>query len=98
MVPHAPARQVTSQAHEDEQLTSPHALVVVHLTVHAPFAQVTFWHAPEALQLKVHGTPAAHLRSPHEFVVAQVIAHDLEVAEHTVPLHAFWAEHWMLHA
>jgi hypothetical protein len=98
MVPQSPAGQLTVHAHEDEQLTSWHALLSVQLTVHAPVEQVTFWHAPGTLQLKVHGTVEPHLRSPHAFIVEQVTAHDRLLELHMVPLHALALEHWIVQA
>ena len=100
MVPHAAAvLQVTSHAHALPQLIASHAPVALHVTLHNAFApQAMPWHEPVAAQLKAQGTPEAHWRLLHAFIVWQLTVHDLAPAGQTRPPHALELVHRSVHA
>jgi hypothetical protein len=99
MLSHAPVGQVTSHAHEDPQLTAPHAPAAWHLTLHRPPApQNTSSQALVALQVMAHPTFEPHRRSPQALAVEQVMSHDRAPAGQIWPLHAFVPEQVIVHA
>ena len=97
MEPHDPMGQVTSQAHELLQAIAPHAPSALHLMLHAAVEQVMSWHEPATLQLMLQGTLLPHRRSPHEFVLEQVMLHACEPPPHRVPPHALTPTQSIVH-
>jgi hypothetical protein len=65
MVPQSPAEHETSHAHEFGHATLPHALVVEHVTSHAPVPHVMLPHAPGSLQCTEHELAAVQSTLPH---------------------------------
>jgi hypothetical protein len=84
---HWPVAHVDLQEQESAQSTSPHALIPLHVTVHAASLQLTSSHALVPLHVTSHAVfPFPQSIAPHALLAVQLISQE-RAFEQSMSLH-----------